>query len=290
MIKMSEETASRTVIITGAAGGIGRVMVQALLADGHRVGAVDRDTDALQALREDEGSPAALTVMTADLCKADEPERVVRALRDVQGPADAVVNNAGIGGSGFWQRLGKPRPVFWELDPEVWDQYMQVNATAVFRLSRAAAPDLIRSGRGRLINVTTSLISMLERKMAPYGPSKAATEALTANMAADLDGTGATANVLIPGGPTDTAMVVGVDKKRLLAPEIMVPPLLWLLSDSAAETTGRRFIAHRWDLSVSPDEAARGASDPVAWTELAQKSGRVGNAADLIYQDARITP
>jgi NAD(P)-dependent dehydrogenase (short-subunit alcohol dehydrogenase family) len=282
---MTQTSLPRTVLITGAAGGIGRAMVYALLELGDRVVAVDRDAAANAALAEDAPSRDGLFLVEADLSAAGGAEAAYAAARRAAGPVDALVNNAGIGGSGFWARLGKPRPVFWELDTEVWDQYMRINADAVFRLSRAAAPDLIASGRGRIVNVTTSLLSMLDKKFAPYGPSKAAAESLTAIMSADFEGTGVTANVLIPGGPTDTGMVVGVAKEKLLPPGVMVPPLLWILSEAAAQTTGRRFLAHRWDVARDPAEAANAASDPVAWIELAQRSGRVGNANELIYHD-----
>ena len=282
---MIEKIKPRTVLVTGAAGGIGREMVYALLARGERVVAMDRDPAANAALAKDAPSREGLFVVDADLSVPGGAEDAYARAKKMAGPVDALVNNAGLGGSGFWARLGKPRPVFWELDAEVWDQFMRVNADAVFRLSRAVAPDLIASGRGRVITVTTSLQSMMDTKFAPYGPSKAAAESLAAIMSADFEGTGVTSNVLIPGGPTDTGMVVGVAKEKLLAPTIMVPPMLWLLSDEAQEVTGRRVIAYRWDASLDPAEAAAAASDPVAWMELAKRSARVGNASELIYHN-----
>lgn len=281
---MAEKYQPRTVLVTGAAGGIGREMVYALLARGDRVVAVDRAA-AMAALAKDAPSKDKLFLVEGDLSVPGGAEEAYARARKATGPVDALVNNAGLGGSGFWARLGKPRPVFWELDIEVWDQFMRVNADAVFRLSRAAAPDLIASGRGRVITVTTSLQSMMDKKFAPYGPSKAAAESLAAIMSADFEGTGVTSNVLIPGGPTDTGMVVGVAKEKLLPPTIMVPPMLWLLSDEAGEVSGRRVIAHRWDASLDPAEAAVTASDPIAWLELAQRSARVGNANELIYHN-----
>jgi NAD(P)-dependent dehydrogenase (short-subunit alcohol dehydrogenase family) len=270
----------RTVLVTGAAGGIGRVLVRALLAWGHCVAAVDREDGGLQELRDLPGGrdEKRLALLPADLRLPGVAEELVARTQHLLGPADTVINNAGIGGSGFWQRLGRPRPLFWQVEPELWDEFMQINAGAAFRVARAAVPGLVASGRGRIINVTTSLLTMLESRMVPYGPSKAAAEALTAIMAADLSGTGVTANVVVPGGPTDTPMVTGVDKSRLLPPEVMVLPLLWLLSDEAAATTGQRFVAARWDAGVRPSEAAAAAGAPVAWMELALQGGRTGDA------------
>ncbi|HJY51684.1 MAG TPA: hypothetical protein VJ349_24035, partial [Stellaceae bacterium] len=84
--------------------------------------------------------------------------------------------------------------------------------------------------------------------------------------------TGVTANVLVPGGMTDTRIIADgavADRSRLLRPEIMAPPLLWLVSDAAAEVTGRRFLAVHWDPSLSPEEAAAKAGSPIAWTAIA---------------------
>src|SRR5207302_9288297 len=100
----------------------------------------------------------------------------------------------------------------------------------------------------------------------------AALEALSAIMAKDLDGTGVTVNVLVPGGVTNTPMVPhesGFDRQQMIQPEAMVPPLLWLLSDAAASVTGRRFLAVHWDKGLPPEQAADKAGAPVAWTSIA---------------------
>jgi hypothetical protein len=103
------------------------------------------------------------------------------------------------------------------------------------------------------------------------GPSKAALEALSAIMAKDLDGTGVTVNVLVPGGITNTPMVSesGFDRAKMIQPEVMVSPLLWLVSDAAAKVTGRRFLGVHWDPALPPEQAAEKAGAPVAWTSIA---------------------
>jgi NAD(P)-dependent dehydrogenase (short-subunit alcohol dehydrogenase family) len=130
---------------------------------------------------------------------------------------------------------------------------------------------MMRHGWGRIVNVTTSLGTMLNAGSPTYGPSKAALEALSAIMAKDLDG-GVTVNVLVPGGVTNTPMIsdeAGFDRGRLIQPEVMVPPLLWLVSDAAGKVTGRRFLGVHWDPTLSPEEAAEKAGAPVAWTSMA---------------------
>ena len=161
---------------------------------------------------------------------------------------------------------------FWEVTPEQWGRFVAVNATAPLMMARAAVPHMIRARRGRIVTVTTSLGTMLREGYVLYGSSKAAAEAATAVMAADLAGTGVTANVLVPGGMTDTRIVPDAavaDRSRLLRPEIMAPPLLWLVSDAAAQVTGRRFLAAHWDTSLPPAEAAEKCGAPIAWKSIA---------------------
>ena len=113
---------------------------------------------------------------------------------------------------------------------------------------------------------------MLNAGSPTYGRSKAALEALSAIMAKDLDGTGVTVNVLVPGGVTDTPMIsdeAGFDRGKLIQPEVMVPPLLWLVSDAAGKVTGRRFLGVHWDPALPPEQAAEKAGGPVAWTSIA---------------------
>jgi NAD(P)-dependent dehydrogenase (short-subunit alcohol dehydrogenase family) len=99
---------------------------------------------------------------------------------------------------------------------------------------------------GPIVNITTSLGTMLNAGSPTCGPSKAALEALSAIMAKDLDGIGVTVNVLVPGGVTDTPMIsdqAGFDRDKLIQPDVMVPPLVWLVSDTAGKVTGRPFLA-----------------------------------------------
>jgi NAD(P)-dependent dehydrogenase (short-subunit alcohol dehydrogenase family) len=95
---------------------------------------------------------------------------------------------------------------------------------------------------------------------------------MSAVMSKDLAGTGVTVNVLVPGGVTNTGMVPhesGFDRERMIQPQVMAPPLAWLISDEAGDTTGRRFLAVHWDPALPPREAAEKAGAPVAWTEMA---------------------
>jgi NAD(P)-dependent dehydrogenase (short-subunit alcohol dehydrogenase family) len=264
----------RVAIVTGAAGGIGRAMVRGLLGAGIRVAAVDRDREPLEALAatsREQGKSADLLTVQTDLTEDAAADAISKATHGKFGRIDILVNNAGIGPGTIrpdsWQRPLK----FWEITPDQWRRFVAVHTTAPLALANAVVPEMMRQGWGRIINVTTSLGTMLNAGSPTYGPSKAALEALSAIMAKDLDGTGVTVNVLVPGGITNTPMVSesGFDRAKMIQPEVMAPPLVWLVSDAAGKVTGRRFLAVHWDTSLRPEEAAEKAGAPVAWTSIA---------------------
>jgi NAD(P)-dependent dehydrogenase (short-subunit alcohol dehydrogenase family) len=265
----------RVAIVTGAAGGIGRAMVRGLLAAGVRVAGVDRDRQPLQTLaasaREQGKADDLLTIQT-DLTNDSAVDEITKATRARFGRIDILVNNAGIGPGSIrpdsWQRPLK----FWEITPDQWRLFVAVHTTAPLALANAVVPEMMRQGGGRIINITTSLGTMLSAGSPTYGPSKAALEALSAIMAKDLDGTEVTVNVLVPGGVTNTPMIsdeAGFERARLIQPEVMAPPLVWLVSDAAGKVTGRRFLAVHWDTGLPPEQAAEKAGAPVAWTSIA---------------------
>jgi 3-oxoacyl-[acyl-carrier protein] reductase len=127
---------------------------------------------------------------------------------------------------------------------------------------------MIASKWGRIVNVTSSLSSMLLAGQAAYSVSKAGLEAITSVMAGDLAGTGVTANVLAPGGPADTRMLDGVNVPRgaLIPADCMAAPAVWLASNASDGVTGKRFLGIKWDRSVPAAQAAIAAAAPVAWT------------------------
>ena len=83
---------------------------------------------------------------------------------------------------------------------------------------------------------------------------------------------GVTSNVLVPGGVTNTGLVgdEAGDRAKMLQPDIMVPPLLWLVSDAAASVNAKRFIAADWDLALPAAQAAEKAGAPIAWLSIAR--------------------
>jgi NAD(P)-dependent dehydrogenase (short-subunit alcohol dehydrogenase family) len=182
-----------------------------------------------------------------------------------------LVNNAGIGQAAIKpdQRMSPIR--FWEATPEQWWRFVTINAAGPILLARAVVPHMLKAGRGRIITVTTSLGTMVREGYLLYGSSKAAAESAMAVLAADLQGTGVTSNVLVPGGVTDTPLVGEAgDRSKMLRPDIMVPPLLYLVSPDAAAINAQRFIAADWDASLSPAKAAERAGAPIAWLSIAR--------------------
>jgi NAD(P)-dependent dehydrogenase (short-subunit alcohol dehydrogenase family) len=266
---------SRVAIVTGAAGGIGRALVEALLSAGIRVAAVDRTADGLAVIAASaaaRGKESALLTIEADLATDAAPGDIVGRTRGHFGKIDILVNNAGVGQATLRTQNWQQPIRFWEVRPDQWRLFVAVHTTAPLALASAVVPDMVDRRWGRIVNVTTSLGTMIRSGSPTYGPSKAALEAMSAIMSKDLDGTGVTVNVLVPGGVTNTPMVpqeAGFERERMIQPEVMAPPLLWLLSDAAAEVTGRRFLAVHWDPTLPPPEAAEKAGAPVAWTSIA---------------------
>ncbi len=260
---------SRAVLLTGAAGGLGRVMTQALLADGHKVAAVDRDTGSLERLKALCGGNGRLHVVQADLSQESACLRAVEMTRGRFGTVEAVINNAGVGMSSIRPDAESRHPGIEELAPEVYDRFFGVFVRAPATLVRAALPLMKAAGFGRIVNNTTSYLTML--RVLPYGAAKAAFESMSAVWASELKDGPITCNVLVPGGPTDTPMIAdesGWDRKKMLRPQIMGPPISWLLSGESAAFNGRRITAARWDVKLPGTEAAKKASREIGWPEL----------------------
>jgi len=261
---------SRHVLLTGAAGGIGQVMALALLADGHSVAAVDRDAAALERLAarvKDAGDR--FHPIVADLQSERACEQAVEDATARFGTIDAIINNAGIGMSSIRPDAEARHPGIEELQPEIWDRFFTIFVRAPVVITRAALPAMKQRRWGRIVNNTTSYLTML--RVLPYGAAKAAFESMSAVLAKELDGSGITVNVLVPGGPTDTPLISdasGWPRDKMLRPDIMGPPTAWLVSDEASAFSGRRITAARWDASLPPEEAAQRASRPIGWPEL----------------------
>jgi NAD(P)-dependent dehydrogenase (short-subunit alcohol dehydrogenase family) len=256
-------TMDRTVIVTGGGRGLGRAMVLALLEAGARVAITGvSDPAGMAALAA--AHPDRLIALQADVTDPAACARVVAAVLARFGSLHAVINNAGRGMRLVSERFTTEPVHFWDIPPEAWRTIMDINVNGAFLMARAAMPHFLAQKEGRIINISTSDQTMVRRGYAPYGPSKAALEAMSRSWAADLAGSGVTVNVLLPGGAADTDLLPGGPDRRgadgnLLDPAIMGPPAVWLVSRASAAVNGGRFIARLWD----PAEPMKAASAPV---------------------------
>ena len=234
-------------LVTGGTSGLGFAMSQALAAAGARVVLTGRTEQRVRdaVLRITAGGRATGLVMDV----RDEQyvsAGVDRALADLGG-IDMLVNNAGIG-----MRTVNPdfmiHPMgFWQVSPDGFRDLLATNVLGYFLVARAVVPHMLRTGRGKIVNVSVNESTMRRRGFTPYGPSRAATDALSHIMAADLTGTGIDVNLLLPGGATRTGMTPDSAPDEVQAtwldPAIMGPPICWLASRDSDGITDQRIVA-----------------------------------------------
>jgi NAD(P)-dependent dehydrogenase (short-subunit alcohol dehydrogenase family) len=273
----------KVAIVTGAGRGLGRTMALGLLDAGARVAGVEVDAPALEEAqdaaedmiaRKNLGAGERFLGIVTDVTWDDSGPKILRATRERFGRLDILINNAGTN-TELIRGDGKPVGKIWETTPEEFRRIVEVNVVGAFLMTRAVLPALLAQHWGRIINVTTSLDTMWRSLMQPYGASKAANEALLTALAAELDGAGVTANVLVPGGAADTRLVpdkMAPDRSQLIAPEVMIAPLVWLCSNASDGVNGQRFIAAKWDEKLPPEQAAKNAGAPAAWQQLGRQS------------------
>lgn len=251
----------RVAIVTGGGRGMGRELTLALARAGARViataatqyGQVERvASEAKTAFGDERVLP-----IQADAAKPADAERVVAMAVSRWGRLDILINNAGRGMKYVSERFLTEPTRFWEVDPDTWRMVIDTNVNGPFLMARAAVPHMLAGGWGRIVNMSMNHDTMRRRGFSPYGPSKAALESETVIWAQDLEGSGITVNALLPGGATDTGMIPpGLPqdvRATLLAPDIVVPPLLWLVSPEADGINGRRLVANQW----SPENPAK---------------------------------
>jgi NAD(P)-dependent dehydrogenase (short-subunit alcohol dehydrogenase family) len=170
---------SRVVLVTGAAGGIGRAVVAHFAED--RVVAVTRSHSAPRP------SGAAAGVVTPEVCDVTD-EAAVTALFERVGPVDVLVNNAGISSSAPLARTTLAD----------WQAQHDVNATGAFLCTRAALPGMLERDSGRIVTVASTAALAGARYTAAYAASKHAAVGLMRAVAAEVAGTGVTANAVCP--------------------------------------------------------------------------------------------
>jgi 2-keto-3-deoxy-L-fuconate dehydrogenase len=237
---MQQNLQGKTALVTAAANGIGRASAEALARRGATVIATDIDGAAVEALAAGSDGIAAhrLDVLDAD---------AVAALVASSPPFDILVNCAG------WVHDG----TILDCDDAVWDRAFDLNAKAMFRLTRAVLPGMLQQGSGSIINIA-SVVSSLKgapRRFA-YGASKAAIIGMTKAIAADFVKDGIRCNAICPGtvqspslndrlaatGDFDAALTAFKARQpmgRLGQPEEIAAMVCYLAGDLSAFTTGQ---------------------------------------------------
>lgn len=265
---MTSSSNARVALVTGADVNLGREMARALAAGGLRVVLTSLSEEALRSVLKEEGFDATQAVaVQADLSSSDDRQRLVDTAIQAFGRIDVLVNNAALTPETLWPDwlvTGEPAP--WEIDEALYRRFLEIDTVAPHALMRACMSGMLERRWGRIVNVTTSLSTML--KFWPYGSAKAALEAQTAVLSQRLAGTGVTANVLVPGGftkPGPIHLPGGQIIEPQLRPRIMAAPIRWLASDASNSVSGRRILASRWDASRQGAEALESASFDVGW-------------------------
>ncbi|MCZ4602368.1 SDR family oxidoreductase [Streptomyces sp. Lzd4kr] len=189
----------KVALVTGAGRGIGRALATALAESGAQVACVARSQDELSrtaALVAERGGKALAVV--ADLGDPRAVPEVVRQVTAQLGGVDVLINNAAT-----VEPLGRSA----DMTPEAWTAAFRLNVITPASLSAALLPYMSAAGWGRIVNVSSSIVAHPGAMIGgnAYAATKAALEAHTLNLAAELSGTGITVNVYRPGS-VDTAM------------------------------------------------------------------------------------
>ncbi|WP_275408568.1 SDR family NAD(P)-dependent oxidoreductase [Planosporangium mesophilum] len=246
--------------MTGATSGLGRSMAQALADGGARVVITGRDADrTAEAAESIDAGRGRVRGIAMDVRDERSVADGVRQVLDDLGGLDVLVNNAGIGmrtvNPGFFT---EPRG-FWEVTPAGFRDVIDTNLTGYFLVAREVVPAFFAAGGGRIVNVSLNQETMVRKGFAPYGPSRAGSEALSRVMAADLREHSVWVNVLLPGGATRTGMIpddVPEElREQMLDASVMAAPIRWLCSPAADGVTDERVVARDFTEWLSAREA-----------------------------------
>ena len=232
-------------LVTGATGGIGRVIAQRLAADGAAVVIAHLgDHPAATALAEHITRAGGTAMpLEADLRDPDAVRALCQHAHEQLGPIDILVSNAG----------AYPRVPWTETTPDHWSDALDTNLTSHFLLARELTPAMTASGHGRIITIGSVLAAAGRHDLTGYISAKAGLEGLTRAFARELGPTGITANCVAPGSirvPAEDAVVDDPEAmntrqiarqcvKRRGSPADIAAAVAFLASDEAGFITGQ---------------------------------------------------
>jgi 3-oxoacyl-[acyl-carrier protein] reductase len=268
----------KVALVTAGLRGLGRAMTFGLAASGYRVAAVGHilnDIADIEDMADSLKLRELILPVAADLREPNDCDEVIGKTLARFGSVDILVNNAGLTFTYIDPprfRRGTPQN-FWQVSDEIVENVIATNFLAADRMARRVAPAMLEAGWGRIINVTTKLDTMNRLGTHPYGASKAALEMATEVWAKDAEGSGLTVNIVNPGAGANTPgmavemrdMSADGRAPKLVEPDEMVPPLLYVVSREADKVNGYRFDANAWNANLPPAEAAKAASRPAGF-------------------------
>jgi 3-oxoacyl-[acyl-carrier protein] reductase len=234
MSNIQFDFSGRSVVVTGAARGVGRAIAERFATAGATVYIVDADAEAVATATTEIGAIG----VVADVSDTDDVEALVARVIEQEGQLDVIVNNAGILRDGM----------LWKLTDADWDDVLAVHAGGTFKLTRAATPHFRERRYGRVINVTSYTGLHGNVGQANYATAKAGIIGFTKTAAKELARFGVTVNAISPNA--DTRMIASIpDAKRaelekqiplgrFAAPSEIAGAVAFLASDDAAYITG----------------------------------------------------
>ncbi len=213
----------KTILITGATGGLGEAVTAAFVEAGAFVAASARKVDS--------SNPAQMAV-PADLTTVDGAEAAVRTVLEARGQLDGVVHVLG----GF-ATDGETQ----DTSEQTWDKMFALNTRSPFLVFRAALKPMRAAGRGRIIAIGSRAGETAPAGLSAYAASKAALDCLVRVIAAENKFTGITANVVLPSTintAANRAAMPGADFAKWVKPDSIAGLLVWLASDASADVSG----------------------------------------------------
>ena len=235
--------------ITGGSSGFGFEMAKTLLSHGATVAIAARGGDKLDKSYETlkkEGFDIYARAM--DVRDEESVAEAAKWYGENFDKLDMLINNAGIGNLGINKGTTENPSPFYEIDTSAFYNIVNTNFIGYFLVARAFVPLILKNGKGRVVNVSTSIRTMTAPGQLPYGPARAAAEAMSTIIGDELKDKGITVNILLPGGASNTGFVpedkrAEFESRGLLPASILNEPILFLASERAEGMTGERIIA-----------------------------------------------
>ncbi len=226
------EFAGKVVVVTGAAGNLGRAVAAAFAAQGASLALVDLDEDGLRDAAAALPADSDVLQVPTNLLEPESVAACVAKVRDKLGDIDVLANIAG----GF--TMGPP---LHETTDRDWDFMMNLNARSVFNMARAVVPGMLDSQGGRIVNVSARAAREGKAKMGPYCASKAAVITLTETLAAEHKHHGINVNCILPGTidtPQNRADMPDADHSKWVPTAALADVVVFLSSHASRCVTG----------------------------------------------------